>query len=199
MQREREGVPASLCCGCAGNAQQLRQPCILNASNKACLLATVRAGPSFLRFEHRLLPGWRSLSSRGRCLGLKRTTDSALNKTCLGTRIIHTYCIIHYRALRNDPQARVGSAAHARISICLHLKGTPYHATLRSALQPGGVLAKRKVPVASLGQAIVEAPRRVERDERRGALAPGRRGGATARGALGWYRPSVGVPRDVGC
>ena len=21
----------------------------------------------------------------------------------------------------------------------------------------------------------------------------------TARGALGWYRPSVGVPRDVGC
>ena len=23
--------------------------------------------------------------------------------------------------------------------------------------------------------------------------------GATARGALGWYRPSVGVPRDVGC
>ena len=24
-------------------------------------------------------------------------------------------------------------------------------------------------------------------------------GGATARSALGWYRPSVGVPRDVGC
>ena len=30
-------------------------------------------------------------------------------------------------------------------------------------------------------------------------LSPGRRGGATARSALGWYRPSVGVPRDVGC
>ena len=30
-------------------------------------------------------------------------------------------------------------------------------------------------------------------------LSPGRRGAATARGALGWYRPSVGVPRDVGC
>ena len=29
-------------------------------------------------------------------------------------------------------------------------------------------------------------------------LSPGRRGGATARSALGWYRPSVGVPRDVG-
>ena len=26
-----------------------------------------------------------------------------------------------------------------------------------------------------------------------------KRGAATARGALGWYRPSVGVPRDVGC
>ena len=26
----------------------------------------------------------------------------------------------------------------------------------------------------------------------------GRRGWATARGALGWYIPSVGVPRDVG-
>ena len=25
------------------------------------------------------------------------------------------------------------------------------------------------------------------------------RGGETARSALGWYRPSVGVPRDVGC
>ena len=25
------------------------------------------------------------------------------------------------------------------------------------------------------------------------------RGGATARSVLGWYRPSVGVPRDVGC
>ena len=25
------------------------------------------------------------------------------------------------------------------------------------------------------------------------------RGAATARGALGWYIPSVGVPRDVGC
>ena len=30
-------------------------------------------------------------------------------------------------------------------------------------------------------------------------LRPGTRGAATARGALGWYRPSVGVPRDVGC
>ena len=30
-------------------------------------------------------------------------------------------------------------------------------------------------------------------------LSPGKRGAATARGALGWYRPSVGVPRDVGC
>ena len=30
-------------------------------------------------------------------------------------------------------------------------------------------------------------------------LSPGRRGAATARGALGWYRPSVGVSRDVGC
>ena len=30
-------------------------------------------------------------------------------------------------------------------------------------------------------------------------LSPGRRGGATARSALGWYRPSVGVPRGVGC
>ena len=29
--------------------------------------------------------------------------------------------------------------------------------------------------------------------------SPGRRGGATARSALGWYKPSVGVPRDVGC
>ena len=28
---------------------------------------------------------------------------------------------------------------------------------------------------------------------------PGKRGAATARGALGWYRPSVGVSRDVGC
>ena len=29
---------------------------------------------------------------------------------------------------------------------------------------------------------------------------PGKRGAATARGALGWYRPSVGVFRDVdGC
>ena len=30
-------------------------------------------------------------------------------------------------------------------------------------------------------------------------LRPGTRDAATARGALGWYRPSVGVPRDVGC
>ena len=33
----------------------------------------------------------------------------------------------------------------------------------------------------------------------RDSLRPGTRGAATARGALGWYRPSVGVPRDVGC
>ena len=31
------------------------------------------------------------------------------------------------------------------------------------------------------------------------SLRPGTRGAATAQGALGWYRPSVGVPRDVGC
>eukprot|EP00964_Phaeocystis_antarctica_P143273 scaffold108781_cov56-Phaeocystis_antarctica.AAC.1 len=31
------------------------------------------------------------------------------------------------------------------------------------------------------------------------SLSPGKRGAATERGALGWYRPSVGVPRDVGC
>ena len=28
-------------------------------------------------------------------------------------------------------------------------------------------------------------------------LSPGRRGGATAQSALGWYRPSVGVPETL--
>ena len=40
---------------------------------------------------------------------------------------------------------------------------------------------------------------RVERVKSTTSLSPGRRGAATARSARGWYRPSVGGPRDVGC
>ena len=50
----------------------------------------------------------------------------------------------------------------------------------------------------------MRAESRAEVKVRGGAAAKvkgacGGRGGATARSALGWYRPSVGVPRDVGC
>ena len=46
---------------------------------------------------------------------------------------------------------------------------------------------------------VVNAPRGHCLSKSTTPLSPGRRGGATARSALGWYRPSVGVPRDVGC
>ena len=62
---------------------------------------------------------------------------------------------------------------------------------------PGGVAAAwraRREGVGPGGEPIKSPP-----PPPHTPLSPGKRGAATARGALGWYRPSVGVPRDVGC
>ena len=91
-------------------------------------------------------------------------------------RLVQPHCVVH-----------CGACAHHALSIALprlqaiHAIARAATSALRSRVTTGDVYYYPAAPLNTT------------------PLSPGKRGAATARGALGWYRPSVGVPRDVGC